>query len=190
MQKVLLSLGGVVIVALGIFIFYVSGRESKFNYERSAVINAPAEKIFPYISNLRLGGQWSPYEKKDPNMKKTFIGPDGATGSAEEFDGNGDVGAGRIEIFRVVPNQSVELKLTMTKPFHAENAVTYKLTPEAGGGTRFSWSMAGDSGFMGKLVSVFIDCEKMITGEFDSGIKNLKTIVESQSPQEAPHEAH
>ena len=78
-----------------------------------------------------------------------------------------------------MPNQAVDIKLIMTAPFRAENLVQYTLTPEAAGGTRFTWAMSGDGGFMGKLMSVVFDCEKMIAGDFEKGIANLKKVVES-----------
>ena len=169
----------VVVVILVVFIGFVMSRPSHFNYERSGVINAPAEKIFPYISNFKLGGEWSPYEKVDPNMKKVYSGTDGQVGSVMEFDGNKEAGSGKLEILNIVPNQSVEIKLTMTKPFFAENIVHYKLSPE-GEGTRFTWSMSGENGFLGKLIGVLIDCEKMVADQFVVGINNLKALVEAQ----------
>lgn len=175
LKKVSLSLLGVLILFLG----YVSTREGNFYYERSGIINAPAEKIFPYISNLKRGQEWSPYESKDLNMKKTFSGPDGQVGSVLEFAGNSESGSGKLEITKVIPNQEVEIRLTMTKPFSAENKIQYRLTPE-GRGTRFSWGMSGDGGFLGKLLNVFIDCEAMVAKDFEKGIENLKKLIEPQ----------
>jgi len=166
-------------IVLGAFLLYVATRDGKFRYERSGLINSPPEKIFPYISDFKKGGTWSPYEKKDPGMKKTFSGQDGQVGSVMEFDGSRDVGSGRLEILKIVPNEEVDIKLTMTKPFHAENLVQYRLTRETSG-TRFSWAMSGDGGFMGKLIAMIIDCEKMVAGEFSIGITNLKSVVEAQ----------
>jgi uncharacterized protein YndB with AHSA1/START domain len=174
-KKIGLGLIAVIILFFG----YVSTRSGKFNYERSGLINAPAEKIFPYISNLKMGELWSPYEKIDPTMKKTFTGEDGHVGSKMEFEGNSDAGSGNLEILGVVPNDSVEIKLIMTKPMHAENLIHYKLTPE-GAGTRFTWAMEGDGGFMTKLMTLLIDCEKMIGGQFEQGINNLRQVVEAQ----------
>jgi len=174
-KKIGLGLIAVIILFLG----YVSTRDGKFNYERSGLINAPAEKIFPIISNFKMGELWSPYEKIDPNMRKTFMGNDGQVGSKMEFEGNSDAGSGSLEMMSVVPNESVEIKLIMTKPMHAENMIQYKLTPE-GTGTRFTWSMAGDGGFLTKLMTVFIDCEKMIGGQFEKGINSLREVVEAQ----------
>ena len=167
------------VVILGLFLVYVSTRESKFHYERSGTINASADKIFPYLSNFKLGGEWSPYEKKDVNMKRTFGGADGAVGSTMEFEGNSEVGAGKLEMLRTVPNELVEIQLTMTKPMYAQNLIEYKLTPE-GGGTKFTWAMSGDGGFMTKIMTLIIDCEKMIAGDFEIGIANLKSVVEGK----------
>ena len=167
------------VVVVGLFLVYVSTRDSKFHYERSGLIGASAEQIFPYVSNFKLGGQWSPYEKKDLNMKKTFSGVDGAVGSVMEFEGNSDVGSGKLELLKVVPNELVQIQLTMLKPFHGENLVEYKMTPEAGG-TRFTWSMSGDGGFLTKLMTLLIDCEKMVAGDFEVGIANLKSVVETK----------
>ncbi|WP_413612738.1 SRPBCC family protein [Bdellovibrio sp. HCB-110] len=168
----------IAIIVVG-FLGYVSTRDGKFRYDRSGVINAPPEKIFPYLVDFKKGAEWSPYEKVDPNMKKTFSGPEAQVGSIMEFEGNKDAGSGKLEILRIVPNEAVDIKLTMIKPMHAENLVEYKLTPE-GTGTRFSWSMSGDGGFFGKLITVLIDCEKMVGDQFSEGINNLKTVVEAQ----------
>ena len=167
-----------VLAALVLFFGYVATRDGKFRYERSGVINATPEQIFPYLSQFKLGEKWSPYEKIDPNMKKTFSGTDGQAGAVMEFEGNSDAGSGKLELLSLVPNQTVDIKLTMTKPFHAENLIQYSLTPEAQG-TKFTWAMSGDGGFLGKLMTVVIDCEKMIGDQFNQGIANLKTVVES-----------
>lgn len=176
----LIKIGLGIIAALIIFLAFVSTREGKFRYERSGVINAPAEKIFPYLSNFKMGGMWSPYEKIDPNMKKNFIGEPDKVGAVMEFDGNSDAGSGKLEMLKIVPNESVEIKLTMTKPLFAENLIEYKLTKEETG-TRFSWIMSGDGGFMGKLMNTLIDCEKMVADQFSVGIANLKEIIEKEN---------
>lgn len=134
-------------------------------------INAPAEKVFPYLSDLKAGSEWSPFEKKDPNMKKEYVG------NKLIFKGNSEAGSGSIEIIKIIPNESVELKLIMTEPFFALNKIVYHLAPVPNG-VEMTWSMSGDGGFLGKLIGVFIDCEKMVKDQFVVGIKNLKVIVE------------
>lgn len=161
------------------FIVYVATRDGRFRYERSGVILASPEKIYPYLSHLKLGAQWSPYERKDPKLKTKIIGPEDQVGGVMEFDGNRDVGSGKIEILRLVPNREVDLRLIMVKPFPADNLVEYRLTAESSG-TRFTWTMSGNAGFFGKLAVVMIDCEKMVGDQFLEGIENLKLIVENK----------
>ncbi|MFN7729936.1 MAG: SRPBCC family protein [Bdellovibrio sp.] len=161
-----------------LFFVFVATRNGKFRYERSGVINAAPEAIFPYISNLKLGGQWSPSEIKDPNMKKVFSGPADQAGGKMAFEGNRDAGSGSVEILKVVKNQRVDLSLKMIKPFKADNLVEYTLMPVASGGTRLTWTMSGEGGFMGKLVVVMIDWEKVVGDEFVRGIENLKVLIE------------
>lgn len=175
-KNVLLGIVGIIVL----FLAYASTREGKFNYEKSVVINAPAEKIYPYISNFKNGSAWNSFDQKDPNIKRSYTGNDGEAGSRMDFEGNAEAGSGYLEMLSVTANSEAQMKLVMTKPIHAENLIVYKLTPEAGGGTRFTWSMSGDGGLMGKIINIFIDCEKMITGEFDKSFNNLKMIVEQK----------
>lgn len=174
------------IVVLALFLGYVSTRDGKFRYERSGLINASAEKIFPYISQFKLGAQWSPYEK-GLEMPKNYGGVEGQVGSWMEF-GPSKSGSGRIEILETISNQMVKLNLHMTAPFEAKNLVTYRLSPEQNG-TRFTWEMEGDGGFMGKLMNTLIDCEKMVGGQFTEGINNLKVLIESQNQNTASAES-
>ncbi len=167
------------IATIAIFWGYVNTREGYFRYARSAIINAPADKIYPYLVDFRRGSEWSPYEQKDPNMKKTFKGDAGMIGSGLEFDGNSEVGAGFLQLLKTEPNKSVQIRLHMSRPISADNLIDYTLEPTEGGGTRVTWSMSGDGGFFGKLLGVFIDCEKMVAAEMEKGMTNLKAIVEN-----------
>ncbi len=164
---------------LVLFLAYISTRESRFRYERNGFIQAPVEPVFALVSSFKNGQKWNPFAQKDPNMKVSFRGEEGKPGFAMDFEGNREAGAGTLELLKLEPNQAVDIRLTMTKPFKAVNLIEYRLKPEANG-TRFSWAMSGDGGFMGKLLNVFIDCEKMIAGEFEKGIENLKKISESK----------
>lgn len=170
--KVLSGLGVVVLAFMG----YVATRPSHFNYERSRVIAATPEKIFPYLRDFRLGAQWNPYDQKDPQMKRTFSGAAAGPGMIMDFEGNSDVGSGRLEVVREVPGSLVELRLAMTKPMEVSNTVIYRLSPEANG-TRMTWSMTGENGFLGKLMTVLIDCDKMMAGDFETGLTNLERVV-------------
>ncbi len=175
----MLKIAIALVAAIAILLIYASTKPSSFSYSRSGLINSTPENIFPYISQLNLGGQWSPYEKRDPKMQKEITGTDGAPGAKMTFDGNKDVGAGSIEILSLVPNERVNMRLLMTKPMNADNQIRYELKRE-GDQTRFTWNMSGDGGFFQKIFSVFVDCEKMIGKDFEEGIQNLKKVVESK----------
>jgi|GEM_PF-347179 DNA gyrase inhibitor len=174
----MLKIVGIVVAVLIIaFIGYVLTRSPHFRYERSTVFKAPPEKIFPYLSQFKLGSEWSPFEKVDPNMKKEIIGTDGTVGAKMNWEGNKDAGSGQLEFLKIQPNEFVEMRLQMIKPFPAENLVRYELKKE-GDGTKFTWIMSGENGFFGKLMTVMIDCEAMIGGQFEKGFENLKPIVD------------
>lgn len=168
-------------LTIALFLGYISTREGKFRYERSGLIQASREQIFPYISNLRRGSEWSPYEKMAPNMKKKYYGEEGQVGSKMEFESK-EAGSGTLELLSVLPHDSVELRLLMTAPLAADHLIRYQLTAE-GEATRFSWIMTGDGGFVGKLMTFFIDCDKMVGDQFTQGIENLKAVVEKRPPE-------
>lgn len=174
----LITISAVIAAALVLFLGFVATRESKFDYKKSGILNATPEEIFPFLSNFKLGKEWNPYDQKDPNIKRNFIGVDGTVGSKMEFAGNRQAGSGNLEILKIEPNKMSLIKLVMTKPIHVENFIEYTLEKEENG-TNFTWRMYGDGGFMGKLMGVLIDCESMILKDFDKGITNLKKRVES-----------
>lgn len=164
---------------LVLFLITASFQKNEFSYERHGKIKAPPEKIFPYLSQFKLGEQWSPYEK-GIEMPRKFSEDDGIIGSWMEF-GPGPSGSGRLEITEIVPNEKVQLNLRMTSPFEAFNVVTYRLTP-VNEGTQFTWTMEGKNNFIGKIMTLLIDCEKMIGNQFNQGIDNLKSITEKANP--------
>lgn len=175
----ILKVLAVIAVLVSAFLIYVAQKPNEFKYEKSENINAPPEKIFPYLSQLKLGSQWNPFDQKDPNLKRNFMGTDGQVGSVMEFDGNGDAGAGKLEVTKIVPNESVEITLTMTKPMAGESFIQYKITP-ASTGSLVTWAMSGKSHFIGKIFCTFIDMQKMMEGQFTDGLSQLKKIVEAK----------
>ncbi len=161
-----------------LFLGYIGTRSGEFHYERSAVINAPAQKIYPLVSNFRLSHQWHPSAIKDPNLVTRFFGPDAEVGSVMEYDGIADAGSGRLEITKLSPNESVEIKSMQIKPIAILSDYQYKLTPE-GNGTRFTWTMSGDGGYLEKLASFFGNGEKTVARDLELGIQKLKSLSEA-----------
>jgi hypothetical protein len=166
------------IVLVGIFLAYVSSRPDRFRTARSLTIAASPEKIFPLINELRVMNTWNPFSLGDPNAKGNYSGPASGAGAIHEFDGRKS-GTGRIEITRATPARQVSMRLVMTKPFACDNAIEFTLEPqEPARQTKVTWAMEGAQPFMGKLMGCFIDCDKMVGGQFDKGLAALKLQAE------------
>jgi len=167
----------VVVVLIAAVLAYAATKPDTFHVQRSTSIQAPAEKIFPLIDDFRQQASWSPWEKMDPAMKKSLSGAPNGKGAAYEWDGNSQVGKGRIEITDSTPTSKVAMKLDMFTPFEAHNNVEFTLDA-TGGSTRVTWAMYGPQPFIAKVMSVFMDCDKMVGQNFEAGLANLKAIAE------------
>lgn len=177
LKKTVIAIGvvGAIIVAI---LVYAGFRTDTCRISRSIVINAPADRIYPFMSDFHKGLLWSPYETKDPAMKRTFSGAMSGKGAVYEFAGDvNKVGSGRLEIIEALPPTRVVLTLDMIEPMKAHNKVDYILEPR-GDRTRVTWSMSGESDYPGKLISLFIDVDTMVGKDFESGLANLKTLLE------------
>jgi len=166
----------VVVIAAGILI-YAATKPDSFMVKRTASIKAPAERIYALVNDLHGWGAWSPYEKKDPDMKRTFSGAAQGKGAIYEWDGNKNVGAGRMEIVEATPPRKVAIKLDFLKPFEGHNTAEFTLDPQ-GDNTNVTWAMYGPSNYMFKVVGVFMDMDKMIGNDFAAGLANLKAVAE------------
>ncbi len=174
MFKIITMLAVVLIV--GILIF-ASTRPDTFSVLRAASIKAAPEKIFPLINELNRWSAWSPYEKKDPAMKRSFSGAVSGRGAVYVWEGNKDVGQGSMEIMDASPPSRVTIKLDFIKPFEAHNIVEFALQPQ-GDATDVTWSMHGPMPFISKLIGLFVDMDKMIGKDFEAGLASLKAIAE------------
>lgn len=177
MRKILTIVGGVVLATIAAILVYASTRPDSFRVERSTAMNAPAEKIFPHIDGLKRWTEWSPYEGRDPAMKRAYSGAESGKGAVYEWDGNDNVGKGRMEIVDSTPPHRVVIKLDFLKPFEGHNMAELTVEPK-GGQTIVTWAMYGPSTFMTKLIGTFMDMDDMIGRDFAAGLAKLKTVVE------------
>ena len=171
--KIIGALAGV--IGVGLIAVAMTGKD-KFSVERSIVINAPMEKVFGLVNTLAFWVAWSPFEK-DPNMKRTLIGPPKGVGAAMAWDGNSDVGAGRMEIYMSEGDTEIEIDLTMTRPFKQTNKVNFLFAPGSGG-IKVTWRMAGATNLISKVINLFWSCDEMIGPEFEKGLEKLKAVAE------------
>ena len=167
----------VVVVAVAGVLILAATKPDSFVVARATTIKAPPEKIFALIVDYRNWGGWSPWEKLDPTMKRTFSGAESGKGAVYAWEGSGKVGAGRMEITDSSPSSRVAIKLDFMKPFEAHNTVEFTLEPK-GEATNVAWVMRGPAPFMSKLMQVFASMDSMVGKDFESGLANLKTLAE------------
>jgi uncharacterized protein YndB with AHSA1/START domain len=172
-----------VVVPLAAILIFAATKPDTFRVQRATSIKAPPERIFPLIADFHGWGAWSPYEKLDPAMKRTFSGAANGKGAVYEWDSDGKAGKGRMEITDAPAPSRVTIKLDFFKPFESHNTAEFKLEPR-GDTTELTWAMYGPNLFIGKVMSIFFDMDKMIGKDFEAGLANLKTLAE-QKPADA-----
>src|SRR6266513_2520241 len=171
------TIGIVVVVVLAAILAFAATKPDTFRVQRGATIKAPPEKIFPLLNDFQRWEAWSPWEKKDPAMKRTFSAVTSGKGAQYAWEGNKEVGQGRMEIAESVPASKLAIKLDFAKPFEAHNTVEFTLEPK-GDSTGVTWAMRGETPYLAKIVHVFIDMDKMVGKDFEAGLANLKNVVE------------
>jgi len=167
----------VLAVAVAGILAYATTRPDTFRVERTITIQAPPEKIIPFLEDFHQWPAWSPFEKLDPAMKRTLSGPEKGKGAVYEWDGNRKAGSGRMEVLQVVPGSKVSIQLEFTKPFESKNLAEFDLANN-GGATRVTWSMSGPQTYITKVMCVFVSMDKMIGPDFETGLANLKAAAE------------
>jgi hypothetical protein len=176
LKKIVITIAVLVVALLA----YATTQPDEFKIERSAVVNAPAATIFPLINNFKAWQPWSPFEKKDPNMKRTYSGAETGVGSMYAWDGNSDIGAGSMEITESTPNTRVVIAMHFLRPMEDKSTVAFTVTPQGESNT-VTWSMYGPNNFAGKLMGVFMNIDKMVGADFEAGLADLKAIAEKQA---------
>lgn len=177
LSLVLLSLLGLLVLALALVLLIAAGRPDVFELKRSMTVNAPPARVFALIHDLRAFNTWNPYNRKDPSMRLTYRGPDAGPGAGFDFAGNGQVGSGSIDITGEAPAQRVDMRLRMTAPMKADNAIVFALEPR-GEATEVTWSMRGSNPFLGKVMGVIFDMDRMVGRDFEAGLAELKSRAE------------
>ncbi len=168
-----------VVALLAALLIYAATQPDTFRIQRAATIKAPPERIFAVLNDFLRWESWSPWEKKDPAMKRTFSAVTSGKGAVYAWEGNRDVGQGRMEIAESVPPSKVAIKLDFVKPFEAHNIVEFTLEPK-GDSTNVTWAMQGPMPYISKLITVFVNMDSMVGKDFEAGLANLKTVTENQ----------
>ena len=167
----------VVVVLVAALLIYAATKPDTFRVQRATRINAPPEKIFPLLNDFHSYGSWSPYEKLDPAMKRTYSGAANGKGAVYEWESSGKAGVGRMEITESSPPSRVTINLDFVKPFKAHNIAEFTLEAQ-GDSTNVTWAMHGPTPYMAKVIHVFFSMDSMVGKQFEAGLANLKAIAE------------
>ncbi len=171
-KKILIGLA----VVIAIFLIVVSLRSGDFRVERSAALAASAAALFEHVNDHHKFAVWNPFLKLDPNVKNTYSGPASGVGAVCSWDGNKDVGAGTCTIIESKPGELVRSRMDWKRPMEGTATVDFTFKPQ-GDKTIVTWAMYGKNGFMGKLVSLFMDCDKMVGPQFEKGLASLGEVA-------------
>jgi hypothetical protein len=172
--------GLAVLVLILALVVLIATRPPAFHVERSAEINAPADVVFAIINDLHQWERWSPWDKRDPEMKRTYEGSPSGPGAIYAWNGNKNVGEGRMTIMDSKPGEFVSIKLEFIRPFAGTNQVRFQLAP-SGTGTRVSWLMDGQLNFITKAFSLFMSMDKMCGKDFEDGLANLNAAAQADT---------
>ncbi|MBQ8104475.1 MAG: SRPBCC family protein [Afipia sp.] len=164
-------------IAIAIVLILAALRPNTFRIERSIDINAPADKIFPLITDYKNWGSWSPYEHVDPAMQRTYSGAPTGKGSVYEWSGNKNIGHCRLEILDATPASLVVIKLDFFSPFEAHNIAEFTMRP-LGSTTTVPWAMHGPAPYMAKIMHMVFKMDRMVGGQFQQGLTSMKAVAE------------
>ncbi len=174
LKKILIAL----IVIVGIFVAVVALQPSEYRVSRSATLSAPVSAVFAQVNDFHSWETWSPWAKLDPAAKTTYEGPSSGTGAIFRWVGNSDVGEGNMTITESRPSDLIKIRLEFIKPFPGVSTTEFTFKPE-GGGTAVTWTMSGTNNFIGKAMCLFMNMDKMVGGDFEKGLANMKSVVEA-----------
>ena len=167
----------VVISLIAALLIFATTQPDTFRVQRTTSIKAPPEKIAPLITDLHSWGSWSPWEKMDPAMKRTYSGAASGKGAVYAWEGNSKVGEGRMEIGDTSPPSKVTIKLDFVKPFEGHNVAEFTLELK-GDSTNVTWTMYGPTAYIAKVIGIFVSMDSMIGKDFETGLANLKAVAE------------
>lgn len=175
-KKILIGLTAIIVILL----IVAATRPAEFRVERSAVLAASPLALFEHVNDHRKFAVWNPFLKLDPDVRNTYSGPNSGVGAVCSWEGNSQVGAGSSTIIESKPGELVRCRMDWKRPMDGTATVDFTFKPE-GDKTTVTWAMYGKNNFMGKLMSLFIDCDKMCGPQFEKGLASLGDVAIASS---------
>ncbi len=154
--------------------------KKKYSVIKSVEINKPKAQVFDYIKHLKNQDNYSVWANRDPNMKKEYKGTDATVGFVSAWDSKEkNVGKGEQEILKITEGERLDFELRFLAPFEATEKA-YMTTESLGAeSTRVSWGFDGGMKYPMNLMLLFMNMEKMIGDDLESGLKKLKEVLEA-----------
>ena len=177
LKRILYVLVGIIALVLIVALFV----KKEYAVEREVTIEKPKAEVFEYIKYLKNQDNFSKWATMDSAMKKEFRGTDGTVGFVSAWDSeDSDVGKGEQEIMKIAEGERIDYELRFLEPFEAtDNA--YMTTESVNDSvTKVSWGFNGKMNYPMNLMLLFMDMEKMLGGDFETGLTNLKGVLEGQ----------
>lgn len=172
--KILIAL---VVIVVGL-VTVIALQPARYRVSRSTTIAAPAPVVFGQVNDFHRWTAWSPWEKIDPAMKRTYEGPPAGVGASYAWAGKGEVGEGRMTIVESRPSDLIQVKLEFVKPFAGTSVAEFSFKPD-GERILVTWSMTGDKNFIAKAIHLVMSMDRMIGDQFDKGLAAMKTVAEA-----------
>jgi|ERR1700704_2976596 len=178
MFELIVIIAVVLAVAIAVVLILAATKPDTLRVQRAITVKVPAEKIFPLINDFHQWRSWSPYEDRDPALKRTYSGAESGKGAVYAWEGNNNVGSGRMEILETSVPSKIRIKLDFFKPFEGHNTAEFTMLPQ-GDATSVTWLMQGPARFVTRVMQVFINLDNMIGKDFEVGLANLKKLTET-----------
>jgi polyketide cyclase/dehydrase/lipid transport protein len=179
MLKIALAALAAIVV---VFVLVVALQPSEFRVARSTTISAPAPAVFAEVNDFHKWEAWNPWGKIDPAMRQTYEGAPAGAGAIYTWTGNKEVGEGRMILTESRPSELIRIKLEFFRPFAATNTAEFTFRPE-GNQTVVTWSLAGENNFIAKAIHLFMNMDRMVGGQFEKGLAQMKSVVETVPKQ-------
>lgn len=167
----------IIFITLIAFLGFVAPK--KFHVHRSIVIEKPKQEVYDFLKYLKNQDLWSPWNKKDPSMKKSYKGVDGEVGFVSAWEGNKEVGSGEQELLGFVEGELVQSKLRFFKPWKSESDA-YLRTELHEKGTKVTWGFLGKNTFPFSIFMLFMNMDKAVGKDFEEGLQRMKSVLEDK----------
>ena len=170
----------IVLAIIALIVLLAINKKKTYNVSRSITINKPTHEVFNYLKYIKNQDEWSPWKKKDPNMKQEFTGTDATVGFVSRWEGNKDVGTGEQEITKITENKYVESQLRFFKPWKSQSDAYLTTRSVGDNATEVVWGFKGVNKPPSNIFFLFFNMDKTVGKDFEEGLNDLKQILESK----------